>query len=73
MTDDQLDRVEAASGMLVTLEQEVKADEVRRTCPDGSLSNWGSGGRWFKSSHPDQYFQLLINTKCADVVSHFMV
>ena len=30
MTDDQLDRVEAASGMLVTLEQEVKADEARR-------------------------------------------
>ena len=30
MTDDQLDRVEAASGMLVTLEQEVKADESRR-------------------------------------------
>ena len=30
MTDDQLDRVEAASGMLVTLEQEVNADEARR-------------------------------------------
>jgi len=26
-----------------------------------SLATWGSGGRWFKSTHPDSKFQDFAN------------
>jgi len=34
------------------------ATDFRRFQPRTANLDWGSGGRWFESSHPDQFFAV---------------
>ena len=48
MTDEQLDRTEAAYTMLVALEQEVAADDAQRAC----FSVWAADSTSGAATHP---------------------
>ena len=37
------------------IKKHVKICKVRDVAQLGSAPDWGSGGRWFKSSHPDHF------------------
>jgi hypothetical protein len=37
-----------------------KTQNNRDVAQSGSAPEWGSGGRWFKSSRPDQYLKGLV-------------
>ena len=38
----------------------VSASSFRDVAQFGSAPDWGSGGRWFESSHPDQYLKCSV-------------
>ena len=38
-------------------QEEVSPARFRDVAQPGSAPDWGSGGRWFESSHPDQFHQ----------------